>query len=298
LAVAASSALAVALAGQPVSPPAAVELKFGIYTSERATEMYRSFAPVIADLKNRATAHYGKPVTIDLQIYKTYEECFDAFLAGHVDFARIGPASYVLARERCPQIQLLALEEDEGKKHVLGVIFVRRDSKIRSVAQLRGRTFAFGDEMSTIGRYLAQAELVKAGVHAKDLKAFRYLGRHDKVVRAVQLGDFDAGSAHIATYEKLNDNQLRILQSFENVGKPWVARAGLDPKLREALSKAVLDLKQPATLAVLKVTGFQKTTDEDFEQVIEGMRDAQQFELRPVRTPSAEPPSAEPPDKR
>ena len=103
LATVLSLALAVVASAQsrPTSrAQIAVKLTFGVYTSERATEMFKSFAPVIDDLETRATAHYGKPVTIKLQIFKTYEECFDAFLAGHVDFVRFGPASYCLATER------------------------------------------------------------------------------------------------------------------------------------------------------------------------------------------------------
>lgn len=282
--------LAAAVPSQERSRPRPpVKLTFGVYTSEKASEMHKAFAPVKEDLESRTAAHFGRPVTIELQIHKTYEECFDAFLRGEVDFVRFGPAAYVLAKERNPKIELLAAEEDDGKKVSQGVIFVRKDSPVRTLSDLAGRTFAFGDDMSTIGRYLAQSQLVKAGIHAKDLQSFRYLGRHDKVLMAVQVGDFDAGSVHIATFEKMNqDQQLRVLKRFDNISKAWVARAGLAPTLCDALRKGVLDLKRPASLAVLKVTGFQTATDSDYADVRTGIEDAKRFEQA----------APEPPDKR
>ena len=47
------------------------------------------------------------------------------------------------------------------------------------------KSFAFGNELSTIGRYLAQQYLMQHGIHEKDLSHYKYLGRHDRVGTAV-----------------------------------------------------------------------------------------------------------------
>ncbi|HLU38503.1 MAG TPA: PhnD/SsuA/transferrin family substrate-binding protein [Planctomycetota bacterium] len=283
--------LAAALSAQPRTRiPSVVKLRFGVYASEKASEMYRSFAPVIEDLEELATKHYGRPVVIELRIDGTYEESMAAFLAGEVDVVRFGPASYVLAKERNPAITLLAAEEDDGDKLVRGVIFVRKDSPIRALSDLAGRTFAFGDESSTIGRYLVQAELVAAGITAKDLRGFAYLGRHDAVVKAVQVGQYDAGSAHVATFERMDHKrELRVLKSFDNLSKAWLARAGLAADVCAALRKAVLDLERPASLAALKVTGFQPAEDADFDFVRAGMKQARKFQPEPEPAPAPAP---------
>ena len=85
------------------------------------------------------------------------------------------------------------MEDKKGERRFSGVIVVGADSSIKRLADLAGKRFAFGDENSTIGRYLAQAELVKAGIRARDLAHYEYLGRHDLVAKAVSLGDFRAG---------------------------------------------------------------------------------------------------------
>lgn len=268
------------------------QLTFGVYTSEKATTMYETFTPVLDQLARDVGRGLKREITIQLRVYKTYDEALAALTHGDVDFVRFGPASYVLAKRENPEIRLLAAEQEDGQKRCKGVIVVRTDSPIRSLADLKGKKFAFGDDNSTIGRYLAQAELAKAGLHASDLASYRYLGRHDKVAKAVEVGDFDAGPVHIATFEALNKEQkkLRVLATFDNVGKPWIARAGLGEDIREALSATLLAMKTPKHLDALKVHGFLETRDEDYELVRKGMVKATEFEGTPA-APGMEPAS-------
>ena len=82
-------------------------------------------------------------------------------------------------------LRILAMERVGGDKVFYGIIAVAKDSPIDSVAQLRGRSFAFGNDQSTIGRYLSQQFLRSHGIYASDLSRFDYLERHDKVGTAV-----------------------------------------------------------------------------------------------------------------
>ena len=268
---------------------AVVFFTFGTYSFKKPTDVYNDFAPAIESLENALESRLNLPVTIDLKVYKTYEECLDKFVAGEVDFVRFGPASYVIARERNPEVQLLVAEQEDGKKRCQGVIAVRKDSPVQSLADLKGRTFAFGDQLSTIGRFLSQAKLVEAGITEKDLKSHEYLERHDKVFKAVELGNFDAGAMHIATFEDNNtEGQLRTICVFENVGKPWIARAGLDERFVLALRESLLTMDTPAALKALKVHGFLPATDTDYQLVRDGMKTAERF-ASPQAQPQPEP---------
>ncbi len=261
-----------------------LDLTFGVYTSDKATTMYRMFTPVLEHLQDRLEARLHRSVDTELRIYKTYDEALDAFVAGRVDFVRFGPASYVLARARNPKIQLLAMELKGGKKSFKGMVVVRRDSPIRQLSDLRGRSFAFGDRNSTIGRYLAQDKLLDAKIRAQDLSYHAYLGRHDRVFRAVQYGDYDAGSVKENTYQKLNKKmQLRVLATFDNVTKPWIARSGLDPRVTAALRSALLGANDKKALASLKVDGFVRATDEDFSPIRDSMKRAETFARKSAR---------------
>jgi phosphonate transport system substrate-binding protein len=263
-----------------------LDLTFGVYTSDKATTMYRMFTPVLEHLQEGLEERLHRSVDTELRIYKTYDEALDAFVAGNVDFVRFGPASYVLARARNPKIQLLAMELKGGKKSFKGMIVVRQNSPIRQLSDLRSRSFAFGDRNSTIGRYLAQDKLLGARIRAQDLSYHAYLGRHDRVFRAVQYGDYDAGSVKENTYKKLNKKkQLRVLVTFDNVTKPWIARSGLDPRVTAALRSALLGANDKRALASLKVDGFVRATDEDFSPIRGSMKRAETF-VRKSANPS------------
>lgn len=258
------------------APP--LSLNFGVYQSEKATAIYRAFIPIIDSIMASMEARLHRPVDIKLVISKDYADTIESLARGDVDFVRIGPASYVTAKVKQAGIQLIAMETEGGDKRFKGVVIVRKDSPIQSLSDLRGKRFAFGDENSTIGRYLIQAELFKAGITSADLAGFKYLGRHDIVASAVELGDYDAGSVMDSAFEKANaKGNLRVIKEFDNVTKPWVARKGLDKATLEAIQSALYAIKDAAILKELKISGFVPTSDDEYQMVRDGMIKAEKF---------------------
>jgi phosphonate transport system substrate-binding protein len=273
---------AIAVLSLIASAAAAAEptiITFGVYTSDKPSDMYRQFKPALEVVETAIETTVKGDVEIKLQIYNSYDAAQKALVYGEVDFVRFGPASYIIAKQQNEGIRLLAIEENDGSHLFNGVIFCRTESSIQKLEDLAGRAFAFGDDTSTIGRYLSQAELVKHGVFAKDLSDFKYLGRHDTVATAVLHGRFDAGAVKEGTFKKYEDKGLRVLNKFDNVTKPWVARSGLDGKLFEALRDALLGLNDEKALGSLgnKTTGFAEVTDKDYDFVRDGMRASEAF---------------------
>jgi phosphonate transport system substrate-binding protein len=253
-----------------------ITLSFGVYQTDKPTVIYKQFVPLLEHLEQSIEDLLGQPVGIEINIYKTYDQGLAAIVRGDVDFARVGPASFILAQRTNKEVGLLAQELKKGAKTFKGVIVVRTDSNLHTLLDLKDRTFAFGDPNSTIGRYLAQAELLQAGIHAGDLKSFEFLGRHDLVASRVRIGDFDAGSIKISTFAKANSNkELRVIHAFDNATKPWIHRGGLEPRVRNAMSKALIDLKDSQILASFKVSGFTRATPKDFEGIGVSMKRAE-----------------------
>lgn len=256
-------------------------LTFGVYQSDKATTMYRKFVPVLEAIQDIMEDKLDRTVNIEIKIFKTYQLANDAIVEGSVDFVRFGPASYIIAKARNSNIRLLAMEHNNGQKKFKGVVVVPSDSTIKSLMDLKGKKMAFGDKNSTIGRYLVQAELVKAGVYAMDLQSFKYLGRHDLVAKSVELGDFDAGSIKIGTFVKYNkEKRLRIIHSFDNVTKPWIARGGLAPEVFSLIQQALLEIKDQQVLQELKISGFLPTSDTEYDFVRKGIEKAKSFDNR------------------
>ena len=271
-------ALCFMLQGIP-SADAKVTLVFGVYTSEKPSAMVRQMRPSLEALSKEASAALGEEVEIKLDVVKTYLEGRAGLLSGRFDFMRLGPASYVLAKSEKPGLQILAIENKKGKKATNGIICVKTDSDITDIGQLRSRTFAFGNKRSTLGRYYPQQALAEVGITARSLARFEYLGRHDKVGRAVASGQFDAGALSESTFKKLLKKgvQLRAIAKFPAPTKPWVARTGMSSRIKQALTRALLQLEDPKALKALRANGFMEATDADFDAVRRAIEVNQRF---------------------
>lgn len=258
---------------------AKVSLVFGVYTSDKPSAMVRQLRPTLDMISKRIGAILGEPAEIRLQVVKDYAAGAKLILSGKVDFMRLGPVSYVRVKKENPEIELLAMENKHGTNRFNGYIVVRADSDITDIRQLKGKTFAFGSKRSTLGRYFAQLHLSRAGVFARDLKRYEYLGRHDKVGAAVGAGLFDAGALEETMFAKLvaQGVPLRVIATMRNATKAWAARAGLKPHFKQALREALLDLDDPAALAALRFDGFLAGDDSDYDATRRAIEESERF---------------------
>lgn len=256
-----------------------INLTFGTYAAVKPTVTVRKFIPFLDYLAREMTPILGEKVTIEIKIASKYEAGITDLTEGRVDFSRFGPASYVTAKEQNPDIRIIAMESKNGGKTFKGVIAVHSDSTIKNLSDLKGRSFAFGDELSTIGRYLAQSELLDAGISGKDLEKFAYLGRHDRVGTAVGNKYFDAGALKENTFKKLQakDIPIKALVSFDNVTKPWIARSNISPRIYSALNMAMLNATDPKVLQRISKSGFLTGDDSDYNIIRSAMKRSAHF---------------------
>ena len=270
----------VSLAAVPAS--AQVSLVFGAYTSEQAEGLVSQLRPALDVVARRLSDELRQPVTIRMQIASSYDEGVRLIVNRRADFMRLGAASYIAAKEKDHGISLLVVESVGGRSTFNGVIAVHRDSDIREMRELKGRSFAFGSAESTLGRYFAQQRLLRAGIRADDLARFAYLEQHDKVGMAVGSGQFDAGALEETMFRKLVDGgtPLRALTTYPNVTRPWIARSGLDPRLRETLRKTLLTFDDRAALKVMRFDGFRDGREADFEPTRQAMTESRAFDGR------------------
>lgn len=255
------------------SASAEIKLRFGIYTSDKPSSMVKQFRPVLNALEKKMTDELGEAVEISLQVAKSYNQGIEDLVTGHVDFSRMGPSSFITSKLRNPDLQLLAMESNKGKKTFNGIICVHQDSPIQRISDLKGKSFAFGDKLSTIGRYLSQFHLLKNNIHAKDLSSFEYLFRHDRVGTVVGSGRYDAGALKESTFKKLKDSGVKIrkLADFPNVTKPWIASSQLNGRLTKALKASLMGFNDKLALEKLKKAGFLPATDDDYATIKESM---------------------------
>jgi len=254
-------------------------LTFGVYTADKPSDVVKQFRPVLDVLEVSMSERLGQDVVIKIEVAATYEDGIANIVDGSVDFSRFGPASYTEAKGANPDVEVLAIESEKGEKAFYGIIAVHADSDIQSVDDLKGGSFAFGDELSTIGRFLSQLYLYEHGIQADDLGTYEYLGRHDLVGTAVGAGDFDAGALKEGTFKKLVESgvPIRELARFSNVTKPWFARAGLSEEILVGLRESLLSLDVPEALEALGQDGFLAGDDEDYVTIRKAINENRLF---------------------
>jgi phosphonate transport system substrate-binding protein len=259
-----------------------ISLTFGVDASDKPSAMVEQLRPTLDLVEQVASPRLGEPVKIRMRVVRDYQEGVNTLVSGQVDFARLGPASYVQAKQKSSSVEILAVEQLKGKKEFNGVICVAAESSLRTIADLRGHSFAFGADDSTIGRYLAQLYLSKNGVQAEDLKSFSYLGRHDRVGEAVASGQFDAGALEETVFKQLVQGgaKIRAIATFPNATKTWVARPGLSMPIRAALTQGLLAVNDPNALAALRFDGFLGGNDQDYDLIRESINENGRFFAR------------------
>ncbi len=202
------------------------------------TEIAARFSP-LADYLARET---GRPVKV--RVGRNYAEHIDAIGTDSVDIAYMGPVPYVKLVAHYGKKPLLARQEVNGQRYLRGVIVVRQDSRVRTLADLKGKRFAFGDPDSTMSHVLPLYMLQKAGVAERALAHHEFLGAHKNVALAVLVGDYDAGAVKEEVFQEFSSKGLRMLATLPLVADHvFVANAKLSPNLVARLRRAMLRLK-------------------------------------------------------
>jgi len=245
-----------------------LKLKFGLYGSERRSSLDEQFNPILTELENKLSHSMGKKVEIERVFFRRYTEGVDAIVSGDVDFIRTGPASYVVAKQRNNELSIIAVESKKGKKTFDGVIVAGKQSDIEEVSDIKNRSFAFGNENSTIGRYLSQLQLLDAGITADNLSKYDYLGQHDKVAIAVIRNQYDAGALKSGILkDKYIADRLKVITKIKTPTHPWIAREGLGKETISHIKDALLSISDKKVLKGLKRDGFLAGGESDYANI-------------------------------
>ena len=90
----------------------------------------------------------------------------------------------------------------------------------------------------------------------------------------------DAGAAKERTFNKYAEKGLRALKAFDNITKPWVARAKMKPKVVAALRNGLVNLKDKMILVTLgkSLSGFEEdVSDSTYDFVRQGIKNSTKF---------------------
>ncbi len=264
--LAASAVVCIASAGASENPKV---LRTALLPDENASTLIKNNAGLKAYLE-QAT---GKE--IELVVTTDYSSMIEAMRRGRIELAYFGPLSYVLAKGKA-DIEAFAVQVSKGAPTYEGVIVANTAAGIGSLADIEGKTFAYGDQASTSSHLIPKAILQKAGLKAGENYSEQFLGSHDAVAIAVQNGRAQAGGLSRPIFNSLvqrgliDPAKVKVLQvSAPYPNYPWTMQSDLDPELKTKIRQAFIDLKDPAVLKALKADGFVAATDADYDVIRE-----------------------------
>ncbi len=150
--------------------------------------------PAALDRFGAQLAHeVGQPIS--LEVVPSYAALEQALMAGEAQLAWVPPI--LLADSDDTRMVPLVTSLRGGASEYCSVLFVRSDSEVYTLQDLRGSTVAWVDRCSAAGYLLPRLHLVAEGLRLDNLFAGeQFLGSHDAVVRAVFDGSADVGATY------------------------------------------------------------------------------------------------------
>ncbi|MBC7779352.1 MAG: phosphate/phosphite/phosphonate ABC transporter substrate-binding protein [Proteobacteria bacterium] len=196
-------------------------------------------------LFNAITRQTGQHFT--LTVAQSYAAATEAMCTGVAEIGWFGAVSYLQTRSRgCAE--LLAVDVLDGESVYYAGIFARKDSSIATLADVKGRSVAFGDVNSTSSFTFPVAMLLDSGIRVpEDLGRVRLAGSHANSLKALEQAQVDAAAASFDSFEKavrqgaLKGGEYRVVARSIPIPNPPLAMhtqlpAAEKARLREAFN--------------------------------------------------------------
>ena len=254
-------------------------LRVGFVPAEDAQQVMQNAQPIVDILQKQLGMEIQPFVAAD------YTGVVEALRVGKLDIAFLTPASYVLAKNEA-NVKVILKSERKGIPSYYAAIITRADSGIKTLDDLRGKTFAFGDALSTTGNIFPRKMFKERGIDpTRDFKQILYSGGHDATVLAVLNRKVDAGATYANSTESHDSAWMRYLKNPEDAkqiraiafSEPipadnLVINGNLDERIAKKVEESFLALsRDPKGKQMMRdlyqIDGFVPATDRDYDSV-------------------------------
>jgi phosphonate transport system substrate-binding protein len=250
-------------------------LLIGLIPEQNIFKQIERYEPIAGYLSAKA----GVPV--HLKVLTQYGNVIDNFESLKLDGAFFGSFSYLLAHAKLGVEVLARPEGPDGTSTYHGVIFVRKDSGIRTVHQMKRKRLALVARATTAGYLFPLIYLLKAGIRNPDayFQEVYFTGTHERTVRDVLDKKAEVGASKNTVFGRLAaedprvDRELLILGTSAEVPENGLAlRKTLEASVKRRIRDALIAMHDdPEGAKILKAFGarrFIRTTDADYEPVL------------------------------
>lgn len=219
---------------------------------------------------------------IDLKVLSRYGNLIENFVSNDLDGAFFGSFTAALAFKRLGVEPLARPEHLDGTSTYHGLLFVRRDSGIRTAADMKGKRFAFVDKATTAGWLLPMHYFQTHGItdYHTSFKETYFTGTHEGAIRDVFDKKADVGAAKNTVFDRLAAADPRLQQELivltrspDVPANALCVRRDLDDSLKRRLLESLLNMDRDEDgrkiLVHFGARRFIVTTEADYAPVFE-----------------------------
>ena len=251
-------------------PP--LKLGVGMFQPDREKNdaTYRPLAKYLSAKLGRA---------VELRTVDTWEGLAKSLAVGEPDVALLGPWGYVLANNESGA-QAVSTILYEGKPEYFAIMITHPNSGIKTVADLKGKTFAFGDKGSTSGYLIPFHYFMTQGIDPDTYFSKVLYTKHQAIETQVTQGALDAGADYNRNRNAMIEqglikaDQSRIFwqsaplpNDAVAVSKTLYADKAFVSKLQAALTGVGDALKTQPDLLPRSYTGFVNQTNDFYKPI-------------------------------
>ena len=197
-------------------------------------------------------------------------------------FAWFGGLTHVQCVNRVPGARAVAqgVEDAAFKTYFIANASTGLNESPDFPAGIAGKSFTFGSESSTSGRLMPEF-FISQKLGKKPAETFSkvgFSGSHDKTIEAVSSGAYEVGALNYKTWDtwvkdgKIDASKVKVIWTSPTyVDYNWTVHPDLDKDFgtgtSDKLTKAILAIKDPELLKLLKRSGFIPAKNEDYETI-------------------------------
>jgi len=205
-------------------------IRFGVLSIAQPSRIFAKWQP-FADYMSR---QLGQPV--EIVVPRGFGKMKDAIAKGEIDFFYINSFVFYRLKQEGKAIAVAQMQNIAGKTISRSEVFVRRDSGIEKIIDLKGKNIAFVSPMGAGGYMAPRARLYNAGlISGVDIEEV-FTKNLSNSIHGVLLGDYNAATMCGVNYKlmsaKIETGELKVLTVSDEYPENVIgAHTGLSPKL-------------------------------------------------------------------
>lgn len=248
-------------------------IKMGFVPLKNSEKLVEDLKPISDYLSERLG------VKVEAFTASNYIGVVEGLGSGSVDFGIIPPFSSLLAQKQSNAKPILTSKGKSGKPGYTAELYVRKDSGIKSLQDVKGKKVAFVDPSSSSGYIYPGAMLVNAGLNLDKDISYQFSGGHDKSLQLLLNKDVDV----IATFDGVEDRyakdfpqaktDIQKLATSDMIPGVMVTTSDkMDKELQKKLEQALRDIEKDPKMKELftkmfSITGFTDVDQDAYKKV-------------------------------